>query len=88
MKKTIQKQMPAANEKHSNKNQYEENLGTKKMWPLILQMSLPAIAAQLINLLYNIIDRIYIAISSCCRKQTWAFTALVPSICWCWHSFW
>ena len=52
--------MPAANEKHSNKNQYEENLGTKKMWPLILQMSLPAIAAQLINLLYNIIDRIYI----------------------------
>lgn len=41
-------------------NVYEEKLGTDRMLPLIFRMALPAIAAQLINLLYNIIDRIYI----------------------------
>lgn len=41
-------------------NAYEEKLGTDKMLPLIFKMALPAIAAQLINLLYNIIDRVYI----------------------------
>lgn len=30
------------------------------MLPLIFKMSLPAVAAQLVNLLYNIVDRIYI----------------------------
>ena len=39
---------------------YEERLGTRKMLPLILSMSLPAVAAQFVNLLYSIIDRIYI----------------------------
>ncbi len=39
---------------------YEEQLGTEKMLPLILKMSLPAVAAQLVNLLYGIVDRIYI----------------------------
>lgn len=38
----------------------EERLATGKMLPLIFSMSLPAIVAQLINLLYSIIDRIYI----------------------------
>ncbi len=37
-----------------------ERLGTEKIWKLVLQMSLPTIAAQLVNLLYNIVDRIYI----------------------------
>lgn len=41
-------------------NQYEERLGTYPMWPLVFKMALPAVAAQLVNLLYNIIDRIYI----------------------------
>ena len=41
-------------------NQYEERLGTQRMLPLVFKMSLPAIAAQLVNLLYNIVDRIYI----------------------------
>ena len=41
-------------------NKYEERLGTQKMLPLVLKMALPAIAAQLVNLLYNIIDRVYI----------------------------
>ncbi|MBO5935031.1 MAG: MATE family efflux transporter [Clostridia bacterium] len=39
---------------------YEQRLGTQKMLPLIFSMSLPAVAAQLVNLLYSIIDRVYI----------------------------
>lgn len=39
---------------------YEERLGTAPMLPLIFKMALPAVAAQLVNLLYNIIDRVYI----------------------------
>lgn len=37
-----------------------DRLGTEKIWKLVLQMSLPTIAAQLVNLLYSIVDRIYI----------------------------
>ncbi|PWM38411.1 MAG: MATE family efflux transporter [Clostridiales bacterium] len=37
-----------------------DQLGTGKIWPLIIKMTLPAIAAQLVNLLYSIVDRIYI----------------------------
>ena len=42
------------------KNKYEERLGTERMLPLIFKMALPAVAAQFVNLLYNIVDRIYI----------------------------
>lgn len=38
----------------------EEKLGTMKMGRLMLSMGLPTLAAQLVNLLYNIVDRIYI----------------------------
>ena len=38
----------------------DEKLGTERMLPLIFKMALPAVAAQLVNLLYGIIDRIYI----------------------------
>ena len=41
-------------------NRYEERLGTDRMLPLIFRMALPAVAAQLVNLLYNVVDRIYI----------------------------
>lgn len=41
-------------------NKYEERLGTAPMLPLVFKMALPAIAAQIVNLLYNIVDRIYI----------------------------
>lgn len=37
-----------------------EFLGTKKISRLLLQLAVPAITAQLVNMLYNIIDRIYI----------------------------
>lgn len=39
---------------------YEEKLATQPMLPLIIKMTLPAILAQLVNLLYSIVDRIYI----------------------------
>lgn len=35
-------------------------LGTEKMWKLCLKMGIPCVLAQLVNLLYNIVDRIYI----------------------------
>ncbi|MBR2460424.1 MAG: MATE family efflux transporter [Clostridia bacterium] len=38
----------------------EERLASEKMLPLIFSMSIPTIVAQLINLLYSIVDRIYI----------------------------
>ncbi len=38
----------------------DERMGTLPIGKLILSMSIPAVAAQLINLLYNIIDRVYI----------------------------
>lgn len=41
-------------------NKYEERLGTERMLPLVFKMALPAVAAQFVNLLYSIIDRIYI----------------------------
>lgn len=41
-------------------NVYEERLGTDRMLPLVFKMALPAVVAQLVNLLYNIVDRIYI----------------------------
>ena len=38
----------------------ENRLGTQPIGKLLVQMSLPAITAQVINALYNIVDRIYI----------------------------
>lgn len=40
-----------------NKNEF---MGTEPVGRLLIKMSLPAIVAQLINLLYNLVDRIYI----------------------------
>ena len=41
-------------------NLYEKRLGNAPMRSLVFKMAMPAIAAQLVNLLYNIVDRIYI----------------------------
>ncbi len=38
----------------------DERLGTAPLGRLMLSMALPAVAAQIINVLYNIVDRIYI----------------------------
>ena len=45
-------------------NKYEERLGTERMLPLIFKMALPAVAAQFVNLLYSIVDRVYIVRAS------------------------
>lgn len=42
------------------KNTYEEKLAEAPIVPLVFKMALPAVAAQLVNLLYSIVDRIYI----------------------------
>lgn len=39
---------------------YEARLSTERMVPLVFKMAIPAVAAQLVNLLYGIVDRIYI----------------------------
>lgn len=42
------------------KEKREERLGSAPIGRLMVSMAVPAVAAQLINLLYNIVDRIYI----------------------------
>lgn len=41
-------------------NKYEERLGTERILPLIFKMALPTVAAQFVNLLYSVVDRVYI----------------------------
>ena len=38
----------------------EANLGSESVGKLLFKLSLPAIVAQLINVMYNIVDRMYI----------------------------
>ena len=35
-------------------------LGTEKIWKLVLQLAIPAMLAQFVNVAYSIVDRIYI----------------------------
>ena len=41
-------------------NHTEEKLGTESLGSLMLSMGIPTLVAQMINLLYNIVDRVYI----------------------------
>lgn len=41
-------------------DQDKEFLGKEPIGKLLLKLALPTVAAQLINMLYNIVDRIYI----------------------------
>lgn len=43
-----------------NKTPLREQFGTAPMFPLIMRMAIPSVAAQLVNLLYSIVDRIFI----------------------------
>lgn len=43
-----------------NKNAKTQDLGTGSIPKLLAQLAIPAVVAQIINLLYNIVDRIYI----------------------------
>ena len=44
----------------SQSHRSEEALANAPVGPLMVKLALPAVAAQLINVLYNIVDRIYI----------------------------
>ena len=53
------------NRKNMDERVFELNkdksfLGTEPIGKLLLQLALPTVAAQIINMLYNIVDRIYI----------------------------
>lgn len=61
-------------------NEYEKRLGTDKMLPLILRMALPSVAAQLINLLYSIVDRIYIGHIQCIGTDALAGVGITGSV--------
>lgn len=37
------------------------DLGNEKTWPVILRLAIPAMIAQLVNVLYNIVDRIFVS---------------------------
>ena len=43
-----------------NKEAKEVDLGTGSVGKLLFQLALPAITAQIINVLYNMVDRMYI----------------------------
>ena len=38
----------------------ENRLGTEKVGKLLVKLAVPTITAQVVNMLYNIVDRIYI----------------------------
>ena len=42
------------------KTDISEQMATAPVWSLIIKLSIPAIFAQVVNLLYNVVDRIYI----------------------------
>ncbi len=62
----------------------KEFLGTEPIPKLLLRLAVPAITAQLINMLYNIVDRIYCAamflfgIQMACQ---FTFTAIGNAVC-------
>ena len=41
-------------------NQNKEFLGTEPIGKLLFKLAIPTVIAQLVNMLYNIVDRIYI----------------------------
>lgn len=45
---------------HSNPGVKEQNLGSGSVGRLMLSLAVPAITAQVVNMLYNIVDRMYI----------------------------
>ena len=43
-----------------NAEERVQNMGTAKLLPLILVMSVPAVCGNIVNALYNIVDRIFV----------------------------
>ena len=46
---------------HRQKKDMTEELGSGRIFPLIVRLCVPAVIAQLITFLYNIVDRMYVA---------------------------
>ena len=46
--------------KEEKQKKREADLGNDPVGPLLVRLALPTICAQVVNLLYNIVDRIYI----------------------------
>lgn len=46
--------------KNTEKADISQQLATASVWKLIIKLSVPAILAQTVNLLYNVVDRIYL----------------------------
>ncbi len=44
----------------SEKQDISNQMATAPVWKLIIKLSVPAVLAQIVNLLYNVVDRIYI----------------------------
>lgn len=44
----------------NNKTDISQQMATAPVWKLIIKLSIPAVLAQIVNLLYNVVDRIYI----------------------------
>mgnify|MGYP003257712061 CR=1 FL=1 len=42
--------------------QAKQDMGTGSIKKLMLQLMIPAVVAQVVNLLYNIVDRIYLSL--------------------------
>ena len=38
----------------------DERMGSKKILPLLVEFSIPAIIGMLVNAIYNVVDRIFI----------------------------
>ena len=47
-------------ERAADTSKQDERLGTEPLGRLIVSLAVPSVAAQIINVLYNIVDRIYI----------------------------
>ena len=44
----------------NNKIDISQQMATTSVWKLMVKLSIPAILAQIVNLLYNVVDRVYI----------------------------
>ena len=50
-------------------NENKNFLGTEPIGKLLLRLALPTVAAQMINMLYNIVDRIYRVLAACHHRN-------------------
>ena len=52
--------------KHNHPEKSKQDMGTGSVGKLLAQLAIPAVVAQVVNLLYNIVDRMTV------RRKSWA----------------